>query len=76
VARPGGSVTGFWSEGDEALIGKRLELLKEAVPGTAKVGFLVNPDDVTDSSALTPLPGAARALGLAVRILDGNTSLP
>jgi putative ABC transport system substrate-binding protein len=70
LARPGGNVTGFWSEGDESLIGKRLELLKEAVPGIAKVGFLVNPDDVTDSSALTSLPGAARALGLAVRILD------
>jgi putative tryptophan/tyrosine transport system substrate-binding protein len=70
MARPGGNVTGFWSEGDESLIGKRLELLKEAVPGTAKVGFLVNPDDVTDSGALTSLPGAARALGLAVRILD------
>jgi putative ABC transport system substrate-binding protein len=70
MARPGGNVTGFWSEGDEALIGKRLELLKKAVPGTAKVGFIVNPDDTTDANALKSLPAASKALGLAVRILD------
>ncbi len=27
LARPGGNVTGLWSEGDDSLIGKRLELL-------------------------------------------------
>src|SRR6516225_11992682 len=38
MARPGGNVTGVWIEGDEALIGKRLGLLKEAVPGASQVG--------------------------------------
>jgi hypothetical protein len=28
---PGGNVTGFWIEGDEALIGKQLDLLSHAV---------------------------------------------
>jgi len=37
LARPGGNVTGFWIEGDEALIGKQLDLLKHAVPGIVRV---------------------------------------
>jgi ABC-type uncharacterized transport system substrate-binding protein len=50
IARPGGNVTGFWW-GDEALVGKRLELLKQAVPGIERVGLIFNPDDPTDSDA-------------------------
>jgi len=70
LARPGGNVTGFWTEGDEALIGKQLDLLKHAVPGIARVGVMVNPDDTTDARSLKALPVAARALGLTVRVLD------
>jgi ABC-type uncharacterized transport system substrate-binding protein len=70
LARPGGNVTGFWTEGDEALIGKQLDLLKHAVPGIARVGVMVNPDDAGDAKSLKALPAAARALGLAVRVLD------
>jgi putative tryptophan/tyrosine transport system substrate-binding protein len=33
IAHPGQNVTGTWIAGDDALVGKRLELLKEAVPG-------------------------------------------
>jgi putative tryptophan/tyrosine transport system substrate-binding protein len=70
MARPGGNVTGFWF-GDETLIGKRLELLKHAVPGISRVGVMVNPDDAaTDAGSLKALPAVARALGLAVRVLD------
>src|SRR5215510_12755768 len=70
LARPGGNVTGLWTEGDEALIGKQLDLLKHAVPGIARVGVMVNPDDTTDARSLKALPAAARALGLTVRVLD------
>ena len=68
-ARPGGNVTGFWLE-DEALIGKRLELLKHAVPGITRVGVMVNPGDAGDAHSLEALPAAARELGLAVRVID------
>jgi ABC-type uncharacterized transport system substrate-binding protein len=74
LARPGGNVTGFWTEGDEALIGKQLDLLKHAVPGVARVGVMVNPDDTADARSLKALPAAARALGLAVRVLDVRTA--
>jgi putative ABC transport system substrate-binding protein len=70
MARPGGNVTGFWLEGDEALVGKRLDLLKLAVPGISRVGVMVNPDDAGDANSIKVLPAAARALGLAVRVLD------
>ena len=70
MARPGGNVTGFWLEGDEVLVGKRLDLLKLAVPGISRVGVMVNPDDAGDANSIKALPAAARALGLAVRVLD------
>jgi putative ABC transport system substrate-binding protein len=70
MARPAGNVTGFWIEGDEALIGKQLDLLKHAVPGISRVGVMVNPDDAADARSLKALPAAAHVLGLTVRVLD------
>ena len=67
LARPGGNVTGLTNLGME-LGGKRLELLKEAVPRLARVAVLYDP--ANPSSVLSVkevLPAAARALGLTVR---------
>ena len=71
LARPGSNVTGLTLLSRE-LGGKRLELLKEAVPKLARVAILYgNP-----ASALTVLdvkevlPTAARALGLTVRFWE------
>jgi putative ABC transport system substrate-binding protein len=70
MARPGGNVTGIWIEGDEALIGKRLELLKEAVGGLSRVGVVVDPDNPGEATTLELLPAATRTLGLTARVLD------
>jgi putative tryptophan/tyrosine transport system substrate-binding protein len=43
LARPGGNVTGL-SNMSPDLSGKRLELLREVVPGLSRVAFLWNPD--------------------------------
>ena len=43
LARPGGNVTGLSIISPE-LSGKRLELLREVVPGLSRVAFLWNPD--------------------------------
>jgi putative tryptophan/tyrosine transport system substrate-binding protein len=43
LARPGGNVTGLSNISPE-LSGKRLELLREVVPGLSRVAFLWNPD--------------------------------
>ena len=45
------------------MIGKQLELLKEAVPEVERVGVVVDPDDPTTNERLKPLPEISRALG-------------
>src|SRR6266481_8218409 len=67
LARPGGNVTGLTLLNRE-LGGKRLELLKEAVPKVARVAVLFDPT-VQDSvhEVKEVLPVAARALGLAIQ---------
>jgi putative ABC transport system substrate-binding protein len=67
LARPGGNVTGLTNLGRE-LHGKRLELLKEAVPKLARVAVLydpVLPGSVREVKEV--LPVAARALGLTIQ---------
>ena len=67
LARPGGNVTGITNLSRE-LGGKRLELLKEAVPKLARVAVLYDPaipGIVREVKEV--LPVAARALGLTVR---------
>jgi putative ABC transport system substrate-binding protein len=68
LARPGGNVTGFTMTGGGALYGKRLQILKEALPGIAKVGVMLNPDDPTDTVVRTSVMAAAPGLGLAVEV--------
>jgi ABC-type uncharacterized transport system substrate-binding protein len=67
LARPGGNVTGLTTLSGE-LGGKRLELLKEAVPKVARVAVLYDPAAPgTVREVKEVLPVAARALGLTVR---------
>jgi putative ABC transport system substrate-binding protein len=70
LARPGGNVTGLTLLGG-ALGGKRLELLKEAVPKLARVAvFYDPPTPVNEREVKEVLPVAARALGLTLRSWD------
>ena len=67
LARPGGNVTGITNLTRE-LGGKRLELLKEAVPKLARVAVLydpANPGSVSEVKEV--LPVAARALRLTIQ---------
>lgn len=65
-ARPGGNVTGLTTLSRE-LGGKRLEILKEAVPEIARVAVLYNPARQQGAIEVKEdLPVAARALGLTV----------
>jgi putative ABC transport system substrate-binding protein len=67
LARPGGNVTGVTILNTE-LGGKRLELLKEAVPKVTRVAVLYDPaNPVTVLESKKVLQVAARGLGLTVQ---------
>jgi putative tryptophan/tyrosine transport system substrate-binding protein len=67
LARPGGNITGLTTLNTE-LGGKRLELLKEAVPKLARVAVIYNAiSPGATREVKEDLPPAARALGLALR---------
>jgi ABC-type uncharacterized transport system substrate-binding protein len=69
LARPGGNATGINFFTGE-LTAKRLELLRELVPGAARVAVLVNPADTTSAeSTMRDVDAAARAIGLQIEVL-------
>jgi putative ABC transport system substrate-binding protein len=73
LARPGGNLTGinFFSA---ELAAKRLELLRELVPGAARVAVLVNPANATTAeSTLRGMEPAARAMALQIQVLNAST---
>jgi putative ABC transport system substrate-binding protein len=69
LARPGGNVTGITNLSRE-LGGKRLELLKEAVPKLARVAIIHEPAAGSVGEVNEILPVAARAMGLTVRFWE------
>jgi putative tryptophan/tyrosine transport system substrate-binding protein len=69
LARPGGNVTGL-SESSPDLVGKRLELLKDVVPGLSQVVVLWNPANPANASVWQETQAAARALGLRLHAQD------
>jgi putative ABC transport system substrate-binding protein len=73
LARPGGNLTGinfFLGE----LTAKRLELLRELVPGAVRVAVLVNPANIAIETTLRDVQSAARAIGLQIQVLNASTS--
>jgi putative ABC transport system substrate-binding protein len=71
--RPGGNITGISFLNSE-LVGKRMELLRELLPGMARVAVLVNPANATNAeNTLRDVETAARAMGLQVQVLKAGT---
>jgi putative ABC transport system substrate-binding protein len=74
LARPGGNLTGINFLNTE-LAAKRLEFLRQLVPGAARVAVLVNPANAaTAETNLRDAQAAARAMGLQVQVLNASTS--
>ena len=72
LARPDGNLTGVNFFSGE-LTAKRLEVLRELVPGVARVAILVNPANLTVDSALRDVESAARAMGLQIKVFNAST---
>jgi ABC-type uncharacterized transport system substrate-binding protein len=73
IARPGGNLTGltfFFAE----ICAKRVELIKEAVPGLTRLGVLVNPANPSGEMALTAM--ARAAVSLQVELLPVKVIAP
>jgi putative tryptophan/tyrosine transport system substrate-binding protein len=73
LARPGGNVTGL-SDLAVGLSGKRLELLKETVPGASRVAALGNPTNAASAADWRATQEAARTLGLDVWSVDVHSA--
>jgi putative tryptophan/tyrosine transport system substrate-binding protein len=65
IARPGGNVTGMLLRALE-LSGRRLQLLKDAVPTAARVTALFNPTSAIGPSSRRATEDAAKLLGIAI----------
>jgi putative ABC transport system substrate-binding protein len=74
LARPGGNVTGINIFNLE-LTAKRLELLRQLVPGAALVAVLVNPANATTETTLRDVEAPARTMGLQIQVRNASTSL-
>jgi putative ABC transport system substrate-binding protein len=72
LARPGGNVTGLSSINAE-LVGKRLGLLKEAIPGIARIAVVLNLSNPTLVTQRKQIEVAARSLGFQPQFLDVRT---
>ena len=75
LARPGGNVTGLSLLAPE-LVGKRLELLKQAVPGVTQVALLWQPGGLgggTLRDMLKEAEVAARALSVRLQFVEARS---
>jgi putative tryptophan/tyrosine transport system substrate-binding protein len=74
LARPDGNLTGINFFNTE-LAAKEVELLRELVPGAARIAVLVNPNAESNTEAtLRDVDAAARTIGVQIRVLNANTS--
>ncbi len=74
LARPGGNVTGLSVLGTD-LVGKALELLKQAIPGVSLVAALWEPGGLGERTEKDILKGAdvaARALGVRLQFVEAR----
>jgi len=75
LARPGGNVTGLSTSAALEIVGKRLELLKQAIPGVTRVAVLWQPGgqgERTDKDILKEAEVAARALGVRLQVVEAR----
>ena len=69
LARPGGNITGLTVQAPD-LAGKRLQLLKEAVPNLSRVGIVWDPAPGWGRHMFSGAEMAASALGVQLQLVE------
>ena len=73
LSRPNGNITGFNALNAE-VAAKRLELLRELLPGANRIAVLLNPAYGTmTETQMKDVSAAARAMGLQIQVLNADT---
>ena len=72
LAQPGGNVTGLSYLGTE-LVGKQMQLLKEAVATLSRVAVLANPSNPAHSPRLRAAAVTAQQLGVKIQPIEART---
>lgn len=68
IARPGGNITGV-SGAFDGLVDKRLQLLKDILPGARRFAILFNPDTVPRQMIAAGVSDWERGLGVAIMLV-------
>jgi putative ABC transport system substrate-binding protein len=72
LARPGGNITGLSGLAGPEIGGKRVELLKEAVPKVSRMAFLSNPANPPSAAFLGETKTAARSFKVQLQMLEAR----
>jgi putative ABC transport system substrate-binding protein len=72
LGRPGANVTGMTLIGHE-LMAKRLELLRDLIPGATRIALIVNPNNPSTPIVIQASEEAARRLGQELVVLKAGT---
>ena len=70
LARPRANLTGVAISGGVEIVGKRIQLLREAVPSIKRIGVLWNPGNPSHAVIMQEMPEVARAAGVALRAFE------
>jgi putative ABC transport system substrate-binding protein len=71
LAHPGGNVTGVTAITQE-LSAKRLELIKEALPGVTRIALLINPDSPYTAAYRADAAPAAQTVGVELQTVEAR----
>ena len=74
LAQPGGNLTGINFFSNE-LVAKRLNVLRELLPGAVRLAALFNPTGADAESIARDLEAARRAMGLEIHIVNASTKI-
>jgi ABC-type uncharacterized transport system substrate-binding protein len=72
LARPGGNVTGLHTIVPSELAGKRLQILKEMMPGVSRVGVLWDSGDMYAGLMMRDIERVAQAIGVQLHSVDAR----